>query len=245
MLISRKSPVFLAVLGQVADAGRDRLGRGPGVDAPAHDVDFAARPGPATEDPQRQLRAPGPDQAGQRDDLPAPHLERDVPEPRPDSRRVSGVAQAADLQRDRRVGRGPLVPRPVRIEAAPDHPRDEVPGRHLADQERTLARAVLEHGHAVGDLEDLLEPVRDVDHAELPLAESADHREQRLRLGDRQGGGRLVEDDQPGVDREGLGDLDELLLGRGETLDGRLGVGVQSDSGQQVDATFAAARVDR
>ena len=92
---------FLAVLGQVSDAGRDRLGRGPGIDPPAHDVNFAAHAGPAAEDPQRQFGAPGPDQAGQYDDLPAPHLERDVPEPRPDPRRVPGVAQAADLQHDR------------------------------------------------------------------------------------------------------------------------------------------------
>ena len=43
----------------------------------------------------------------------------------------------------------------------------------------------------------------------------------------------------------GLGDLDELLLGRGETFDGHVGVRVEADSRQQVDATFAAARDDR
>ena len=68
-----EEPVFLAVLGQVTDPGGDRLGRRPGVDAPAHDADFARHAGPAAEDPQRQLGAAGPDQPGQRDDLAAPH----------------------------------------------------------------------------------------------------------------------------------------------------------------------------
>ena len=98
--------VVLAVLGQVPDPGGDRLGRRPGVDRAGPDVNFARHAGSGAEDPQRQLGAPGPDQPGQRDDLAGTgRRKRDVPEPRPNSRPVCGVAQAADLQRDRRVGR--------------------------------------------------------------------------------------------------------------------------------------------
>ena len=38
---------------------------------------------------------------------------------------------------------------------------------------------------------------------------------------------RLVEDDQPGVDGQGPGDLDELPLAGREVLDGRVGVAMQ------------------
>ena len=123
----------------------------------------------------------------------------------------------------------------MRIKAAADHPRDEVPGCHLVNQKRTLARAVFEHGHTVGDLKDLLEPMRYVNHAELSLTQFADYRKQGLRLRDRQGCGRFVKDDELSIDRESLGNLDKLLLGRRESLDRRLWIGIQSDLGQQGD----------
>ena len=84
------------------------------------------------------------------------------------------------------------------------------------------------------DLKDLLEPMRYVNHAELSLTQFADHRKQRLCLRDCQGCGRFVKDDELSIDRESLGNLDKLLLGRRESLDRRIGVGVQSDSGKQV-----------
>ena len=123
---------LLAVLGQVADA-RPRSPRAGDLGSTRRPVTWTspAYPGQPPKSPSASSVPPGADQAGQCDDLPASHLERDVPEPRPDPRCAPGVAQAADLQRDRRVGTGPVLPRPVWIEAAADHPGHEVSGCHL------------------------------------------------------------------------------------------------------------------
>ena len=57
-----------------------------------------------------------------------------------------------------------------------------------------------------------------------PSAFSAgDDVEQPLRLGERQARGRLVHDDQPRLERQRLGDLDQLLLGQRQRADRRVG----------------------
>ena len=52
--------------------------------------------------------------------------------------------------------------------------------------------------------------------AHCAALESGDHVEQALDFARAQGGGRLVENDEIGFERERLGDLDELALGRGK-----------------------------
>ena len=47
-------------------------------------------------------------------------------------------------------------------------------------------------------------------------AQCRDHLEEPLDLGVGQGGGGLVHDDDPRVEGQGLGDLDDLLVGHGE-----------------------------
>ena len=74
--------------------------------------------------------------------------------------------------------------------------------------------AVLEHGDPVGEVEDLGEPVRDVQEADAALLEPAHERVEQLDLVVGERGGRLVHDEQPGVQGERLGDLDDLLLRR-------------------------------
>ena len=56
---------------------------------------------------------------------------------------------------------------------------------------------------SVGDLEDVVEVVADQDHAEAVVGEPADEVEDLLGLGDAEGGGRLVEDDDLGVPQHG------------------------------------------
>ena len=53
--------------------------------------------------------------------------------------------------------------------------------------------AAAQHGHAVGQLEDLVETVRDVEHAGARAPHLADHREEALHLVVRQDRRRLVE----------------------------------------------------
>ena len=58
-------------------------------------------------------------------------------------------------------------------------------------------------------------------------------RKRRVALGRREGGGRLVHDQDAGVERERLGDLDELLLADPQAADAGLGVEVDAEAGEQ------------
>ena len=79
--------------------------------------------------------------------------------------------------------------------------------------------AVAQHGDVVADADQLLQPVRDVDDRHAARLEVGDHLEQDLDLGRRKRRGRLVHDQDAGVERHRLGDLDELLLADAQVLD--------------------------
>ncbi len=73
----------------------------------------------------------------------------------------------------------------------------------------------------VGDTEDLLHLMADVDDAAALVPQHIDDAEEMLHLGLRQGGGRLVEHNDLGVVAHRLGDLHHLPLGDGQrTHDG-------------------------
>ena len=95
------------------------------------------------------------------------------------------------------------------------------------------AEAVAKDGDAIGHREDLLEPVRNVDHADLGLTQASNHLEQPVHLAAGQRGGRLVHDDDPRIGPDRLGDLDNLLLRHAERLDHPQRVDGRSDPGQQ------------
>ena len=67
---------------------------------------------------------------------------------------------------------------------------------------------VAKHGHHVAQPEDLVEPVRDVDHRHAVPAQEIDDLHQALDLARLERGGRLVHDHDPviGVDRARDGD---------------------------------------
>ena len=94
---------------------------------------------------------------------------------------------------------------------------------------------VAHDGDLVGDDEQLVEPVGDVDDRDPGGGQPADDAEQHLDLGvgeDRRG---LVEDEHLGVADQGLGDGDLLLLGDGQLADRDGGVaGRQADQLQQL-----------
>ena len=73
--------------------------------------------------------------------------------------------------------------------------------------------AVAHHHDAVGDLGDLVQPVADIDEGHAFRLELADLLEQQLRLLAAKCGGRFVEDQKLGIERQRLGDLDLLLGG--------------------------------
>jgi hypothetical protein len=71
----------------------------------------------------------------------------------------------------------------------------------------------------VADEEDLLETVADVRDRDAAGLELADDRKQGVDLALRERGGRLVEDQDLGVEGQRLGDLDHLLFGHAELGD--------------------------
>ena len=79
-----------------------------------------------------------------------------------------------------------------------------------------------QHGHAVGDGLHLVELVRDEDDGLALGGHRAERLEEPLGLLRREHGGRLVEDQNPGVAIERLQDLDALLLADRELPDLRL-----------------------
>ena len=103
---------------------------------------------------------------------------------------------------------------------SPEHVLDERAPVDLVDLVRPDAHAVAQHGDAVAQLEDLVEPVRHEDDAPPLLHEVARRPEDALDLRLAQRRGRLVEDEQASVADEEAGDLDELPLADRERLDG-------------------------
>ena len=87
-------------------------------------------------------------------------------------------------------------------------------GRSRPAPARPTTRAVAQHDDPVGALLDLVQAVRDEDDADTPLAlELGDHLAAGASVSvSGQAGGRLVHDDQARVERQRLGDLDELAL---------------------------------
>ena len=79
--------------------------------------------------------------------------------------------------------------------------------------------AVAEHDGVVGDLECLLEVVRDVDDRDTGRGQLADEREEHLDLAAAQRGGGLVHDEHPRFAGERARDLDHLLLSEAELVD--------------------------
>ena len=89
---------------------------------------------------------------------------------------------------------------------------DDLVLRHLRAREQARVAPEPKHGDAIGDLEDVVEVVRDQDDREALLAEPLDEREHLLGLRDAERRGRLVEDDELRVPHHRPGDRDRLAL---------------------------------
>ena len=108
---------------------------------------------------------------------------------------------------------------PVReqlLHAPPHHAQHELAGRRVGRQARRDGAAVDEHRDAVADAADLVEPVRDVDHAHAVGGKTSHNAEENLDLLPVEDRGRLVHDQQPDVVRQGASDRDHLLGGRAQ-----------------------------
>ncbi len=110
---------------------------------------------------------------------------------------------------------------------------------------RRLAHAVAQHRHAVGELEHLVEVVRDVQDRHAALAEAVDHVEQPPHVGAGQRRRRLVEDQQAGAvlpADQGAGDRDRRALRRWQAVHRRLDVEIgEPERGQRLAGAASLA----
>ena len=129
-------------------------------------------------------------------------------------------------------------PREDFVERPTDHHLNQPGAADLADLLRADNLPVLQDGDIVGDLEDLVEPVRDVNNRDAQLDQRTNNREQAVEFLSGQNCRRLVHDDEIGVLRQGLGDLDHLLAGDGQIADVRRGREPNAEPLEQVGAFF-------
>ena len=164
------------------------------------------------------------------DDLASAHLEAD-PTHRLEAAFVEDVQILDREQRLRRLPRALLDPEQ---HLAADHQaREALLGRALL-RDGLDRLAAPKHGDAVGDLEHLVELVRDEDDR-LPLGlEGFDDLEELLRLLRREDRGRLVEDEDLRAPEERLQDLRTLLLADRDLLDPGARVDGQPESLRQL-----------
>ena len=71
--------------------------------------------------------------------------------------------------------------------------------------------SIAQHGDAIGQLENLLQAVADVDDADAALPKTPDHVEEHAHLGRVKRGGRLVHDHQRSLERDGARQRHHLL----------------------------------
>ncbi len=89
--------------------------------------------------------------------------------------------------------------------------------------------AVTQHHHPVRDLEDLVQPVRDVDHSHATVAQPAQGREQPAHLVGRQARGRLVENEDLRCGRQRARDRHQRFLGPAEALNAHVRIDVRAN----------------
>ena len=163
------------------------------------------------EDRPRELGAPGAHEAGQPEDLARAQLEAHVPRRRARSRSRTESATGAS------AGGGAFGGN-VAVSGRPEHRLDQ---RRLGlgrRRRRLHQPAVPKNRDGVGELEHLLEEVRDEDDRRARGRERAHDLVEMARLARVERRGRLVHDDQLSVTRERTEDLDLLLLRRPQLL---------------------------
>ena len=109
---------------------------------------------------------------------------------------------------------------------AVDHQADDLLGVQLLGRTRGDPLAVAHDGDVVGDAQNLVHLVGDVDDAHAPGRQLFNDLKEVLDLVFCQRGSRLIEHDDLGVVGNRLGDLDHLPLRNGEVADDPLGIDV-------------------
>ena len=139
------------------------------------------------------------------------------------------------------------------VEVSPDHPPYHFIAFDFPLFQGANVGAIAQHHHPVGDRLDFCQTVGDEDDRHAVGTHRLEAVQQQLRLGGRQGGGRLVEEQHPGVSAESTGEGDQLALAVAEfgdrsvegNVEGDLGKGAARclGAGRPVEKAAAAARL--
>ncbi len=145
--------------------------------------------------------------------------------------------QPLDLQ-DGLADRGDLLGE-ERLDAAADHLLDDLVHRHLVGAVRRDVGAVAHDGQGVAEVEDLLEPVGDEHDPGTTVAQAPCDTEEPFDLDTGQSRGRLVHHEEASIERDGLRDLDDLLIGDGQALGQPVGVDRDAEAGEELSCLLA------
>jgi hypothetical protein len=113
-----------------------------------------------------------------------------------------------------------LLPCVLRQLLRAGHQPDELAGRPVAALERGHGIARPHHGDAVADLADLVHAVGDEDDSRAASAEALDDLEQAIARGHVERGGRLVQNQDARLAKQGANDAAGLAVAQGDLLDG-------------------------
>ena len=210
----------MPVLGDVAHPGVEHRAGARVRDVLAVEDDAPGRGVTEARDRIDQLRLAVGVDAGEPDDLASADGEADVAnglEPA-----VVVHVEVLDLEQRLPGMRGGLVDAKQHL-ASDHHPREPFLRRALR-RNRVDELAAPQRRDPVGDLEHLVELVRDEDDRLALLLERTDDLEELLRLLRGQDGRRLVEHEDLGAAIQRLQDLDALLLADRDPVDARVGI---------------------
>lgn len=207
-------PVGLPVLGHQCDAQFGTLGmpRTADIDLPAIQHDVATQAAQHAEQGQEHLALPLSIQPAEPYDFARPHGDIDVVQPT-----VPRQASHVECRRAGRVARRWLGWKSMR-DIAPDHHLHGLGVALRAGQKGRHVAAVAKHGAVVGQLFDLVHPVRDIDDRHALTSQAFEQRKYtgHIRRSQRRRG--FIKDQNPGLTRQGFRDLDHLPTRQRQTF---------------------------
>ena len=208
------APTVFGDKGQTAAKGLQGMTQGQGSPFDGHDPPRGIHAHDAVGHPDLAV----PRQTPEPQDLPLEHLQRKV------FYHLSGHIHFQVLQPEQdliRAGRGGAPIAPHRFELSSHHELRQVPHRRLSGREIGHLLSIPEHRDAVGDLDHLVQAVRDEDEG-YPLGGKGSHGiEQHLSLGLREHRRGLVQHQEPGLFLVQLsGDLHKLHVPHGKPRHG-------------------------
>lgn len=210
----------VAVLRHQGYSAVDRIRRVLWQPAAAVDLQGAMLDGTQPKDRLENFGTPAADQSGQPVDLAFQDRQVDIAHPV-----VGDIRQRQN--RGHLEAAGSLRPGPRRHRQRPidaDDRIDQPLHVGIGGDEGAGIGAVAQHGHALRDLEDFIQPMRHIDHADAAARHLADRLEQDADLVRCQRGRRLIENQQPHLAHQRLRDLRHLAIGKRQRADGGLDI---------------------